>query len=129
MFYWIFGLMHPFRYDLCGRLRCLSPRPKDRQVFRLRGAEESAVETALELVCDAFFIPRRQRYQLRPEDELAWLYRVGYTFRFVDEMNFESLYLWLEKVCGRELDLNSELLTLRTVGDVVRIVATRRAAS
>jgi len=126
---WIFGLMHPFRYDLLGRLRCLSRRPQDPQALRPSGAEESAVETALELVCDAFFIPRRQRYQLRPEDELDWLYRVGYKLRFVDQMDFVNLYYWLEEACGRKLDLESELLSLRTIGDVIRLVATSRAAS
>jgi hypothetical protein len=89
--------------------------------------DPSAVEAALTLVCDAFMIPREQRYSLRPADELLWLYREGYLFRIADSMEFEHLFLGIQDVLARSLK-EREVAAIRTVGDVIRVVGAGRLA-
>jgi hypothetical protein len=107
--------------DLMFSKRVLRGREADFAQRRIEGLDDRVVEQVLSLICDAFLIPRRQRHCLRPDDTLMWLYLDGRRWRFCDHMEFELLYLGLGDAFGVELS-ESEVLRIKTVGDVVRVV-------
>jgi len=124
---WLGEFLVPPRWTLLGRLRCLRGRTADRALSQVPGVDERYTDRALELVCSAFLIPAAQRYCLRPDDTLTFLYLGGFKRRLVDDMEFENLFLSLDEAIGRQLS-DDEKQGITTVGDVVRFLKEREQA-
>ena len=61
-------------YDRRGNLRYLTDRSPDPESLRPEGVDTAVRDEALNMLCDAFDIPGRQRYCLRLDDELMAIY-------------------------------------------------------
>jgi hypothetical protein len=108
--------------DWRGRLRFLLGRDSDPKRCVPRGVDSATAGRALELIWESFAIPRGQRYCLRPDDELLTLYQSITPPGWPDCMQFETLHALLEQALGRSISV-AELSGLRSIGDVVRLVA------
>ena len=108
--------------DWRGRWRLLAGRDPDPVRCIPTGVAQAAAERAVGLVSDAFGVPAAQRYCLRPDDELLVLYRSVTPPGWPDCMEFETLYLFIERALGRPL-AEAEWQGVRSVGDVTRLVA------
>jgi hypothetical protein len=124
---WLRDLLVPPRQDLFGRLRYLRGRAPDPTLCQIVGIDPHFTERAVGLICSAFSIPAGQQYCLRPDDTLMALYLGGYKRRFVDNMEFESLFGDLNQAVGRQMD-EAEMLGIKTVEDVIRFLAAHARA-
>jgi hypothetical protein len=113
-------------YNWRGQMRYLLGREADPSLCQVSGFDSATVERALDAICGAFSIPLKQRYCLRPEDSLLEMYK-SITW-LADRMEFEILFLDLEQICGREIDLQ-EIKRIGTVGDVITFIASKSSNS
>lgn len=121
MMRWLSEFLVLPRWTLFGRLRCLRGRTANRALCQVSGVDDACVDRGLKLVCEAFLIPPAQRYCLRPDDTLRFLYLGGHKRRLGDDMEFEHLFLGLDAAIGRPLT-EEEIRNIATVGDVVRFL-------
>lgn len=121
---WIRGISYS-GYDRRGNAKYLLGRVADATQCDLDGVLPQVRDEALTLLCDAFDIPQRQMHCLRCDDELMAIYRSFVGPRFWDDLEFERLGLSLDELPGPKMT-TEEFLAMKTVGDVIRAVATRR---
>jgi hypothetical protein len=119
-FRWLF-VRNPGRVQ--GRMRFLLDREPDPVSARLPDIDPAVSENALEMIWEAFGIPKSQRYCLRPEDKLFELYQSIYPPGWPDCLDFNFLNCDLERAIHRRLS-DDELLTL-SVGDVMRLLSSK----
>jgi hypothetical protein len=112
-------------YDRRGNAKCLLGRANDPAQCEIEGVSTADRDEALTLLCDSFDIPERQKYCLRPGDELMAIYRSFVGPRSWDEMEFERLETAINELPGAPLS-EQESRAIKTVADVVRVVAARR---
>jgi hypothetical protein len=112
-------------YDRDGNAKFLLGRSADPKACEMEGVPAEARDTALALLCEAFDIPQGQLYCLRPNDDLMALYASFVGPRSYDEMQFERLGIAIDELPGEALSA-SEAEVIRTVADVIRVVASRR---
>jgi hypothetical protein len=122
--HWLRGICYS-GYDRRGNAKYLLGRVADATQCDLEGVPPQVRDGALALLCDSFDIPERQMYCLRRDDELMAIYRSFVGPRFWDNLEFERLGLSLDKLPGPKMT-TEEFLTMKTVGDVIRMVAARR---
>lgn len=128
---WLTRLIRGMRYsgyDLHGDLKYLLGRTPDPTQCDMDGVPPEVRDEALAVLCDSFDIPERQMHCLRRDDELTAIYQSFVGPRFWDDMEFERLYMALGKFPGGKPSFE-EFETIKTVGDVVCAVATRRAVT
>jgi len=121
MFGYLFRGRNP-GWDRHGRMRFLADRKPDRHSARLSGIDPAVADKALEIIWRAFDIPKSQRYCLRPHDDLLALYHSIYPPGWPDCMDFETLWLLLERALGRSLS-RADRESATTVGGVMRLLA------
>ena len=93
------------------------------------GAEDRArVETLLLAICDAFFIPSRYRFRLRPSDDIHEFYRRSTHGSLADSMEYVALMIDLEREFGLSDDTVDSVLQRRpcTVGSLARLITRPR---
>ena len=100
-------------YDSAGDVKYLLGRASDPGLCVVPGVPAAVRDEALRIFCEDFDIPQRQMYCLRPDDELMAIYR-----SFVGRSS-------LDELPGPE-PTDEELASVKTVADVIRLVARRR---
>jgi hypothetical protein len=111
-------------YDRRGDAVFLANRPPDPEALQVAGIPAASPDQALELVCKAFEIPRRQMYCLRLSDELMDIYRSFNGMRSWDRLEYISLAMGLDRLAGGRVP-REEVQQLQTVEDVIRFVSSR----
>ena len=84
-------------------------------------SDQNRVRELLAAICDAFMIPLRYRFRLRPSDDLQTFYQRNKRGQLGDSMEYENLAMWLED----DFDLDSEQffnMQPCTVGTLVRAI-------
>lgn len=86
------------------------------------------LDALLSTICDAFIIPLRYRFHLRPSDSLETLYKRNMRGQFGDSLEYENLAMQLEQNFGLEMKEFFDIhpCTIRTL---VRTVIQRLEAS
>lgn len=113
--------------DWLFNVRYLRHRKADPSLCVVAGVDPAVRDQALDVICDAFLIPERQRYCLRPNDELMAIYKSPYRFPFCagDALEFVTLVMNLEDLPGIDVS-DEEFVAIKTVADVVHIVSRSR---
>lgn len=124
---WIRGMCYS-GYDRNGNAKYLLGRINDPAQCEVEGVPAAIRDEALALLCDSFDIPERQIYCLRPNDELMAIYHSFVGPRSWDGMEFERLGMAIDELAGTPLS-EQEAHAVRTVEDVVRVVAVRRGVT
>ena len=84
--------------------------------------DRQRVDRLLEAICDAFLIPKRYRFRLRPSDDIHDFYSRNIRFAFADSLEHAHIMMSIEKDFG----VSAETLILSkpcTVESLVRLVA------
>ncbi|QDU38354.1 hypothetical protein Mal4_26810 [Maioricimonas rarisocia] len=112
-------------YDATGRLIMLIKRPADPAAFDCLGVRSAVVEQVLDGICDSFDIERHQKFQLRPADDLADIYRSTTRYRLGDDLEYERLMLKIEEWTGdfNLCDWTEDIHV--TVGETIEFVNAR----
>lgn len=70
-------------YDAHGKLKMLTERASDPTAFNSVSASEDDIKRTLAMICESFDIDLSQQFCLRPEDNLANIYRAMMKFALV----------------------------------------------
>lgn len=66
--------------------------------------EQNRLSELLAAICDAFMIPLRYRFRLRPSDDLQVIYRRNKQGQLGDSLEYENLALRLEESFGLDVE-------------------------
>jgi hypothetical protein len=97
-------------------------RPNLPDAFENLDIPQNFVKSVLGIICDSFLISPELAFHLRPEDDLGRIYLRGRKYRWVDEMEFERLFIGLSRLTGSDIPEFSTLETSIhvTVGQVIK---------
>ena len=107
--------------------RCLKRRTDHQWLWMaaFRPEDRPNVDALLTAICDAFFVPRRHRFRMRPSDDIHKFYRRNMRGSLADSLEYESLAIDLERDGNIAPDVFADLLSARpcAVGTLVRVIA------
>ncbi len=119
---WLWGMW-------CGRWagRCLKRRADHRGLWMAAFSpkDRPRIDALLTAICDAFLIPPRYRFRIRPSDDIHQFYRRNVRGSLADSLEYENLAMGLERDCNIAPDVVDELLSARpcAVGTLARVIA------
>jgi hypothetical protein len=89
-------------------------------------SDRDRVRDLLSAICDAFMIPLRYRFRLRPSDDLQTFYQRNLGGQLGDSLEYENLALRLENDFGLDVEwfFNQQPCT---VGTLVRAITQPRS--
>lgn len=92
-------------------------------------ASEEDIQRTLAMICDSFDIDLTQQFCLRPEDNLADIYRAMTKYRMCDDMEYERLLMALTDLVGEfdTAELTNDINL--TVQEVIEFVSRRLAGN
>lgn len=126
MLSWLWRWLTYSAYDRQGMLRILLNRQPDPDAFRTVQASSAEVQRVLTIICEAFDIDLVQQFCLRPEDNLADIYRAMTKYRMGDDLEYERLLMALAELVGefRPEELCHDINV--TVREVIEFVSHRQ---
>lgn len=105
--------------------RFLRQRRGHRQLWQnaFRPEDYPRIDQLLTDICDAFIIPKKHKYSLKPSDDLMTIYR-NVTALSADSMEFEHLSYAIEHHFNiSEAQFRDMLKSPVTVGDLAKLIA------
>jgi hypothetical protein len=113
----------------CGRwsVRCFRRRPDHRGLWMaaFRAENRPRVDALLVAICDAFFVPPRYRFRLRPSDDIHAFYRLNMRGSLADSLEYTFLAIDLERDFDISPAIVDGVLSARTctIAALVRLIA------